>query len=81
MRVRYVDGTQRLVLDQDRNVVEPYTVCVTDSSIYNWWNVHNLLINDGGEEFIPNRSVICLSEMNFSSRRSVYLLFESDTNG
>jgi hypothetical protein len=78
MRARWVDGTRRLVLDQDRNVVEPYTVCVTNSSIYNWWNVHNLLINDGGEEFIPNRSVICLSEMNFSSRRSVYLLFESE---
>lgn len=78
MRARRVEGTNRIILSERERIAEPYTICVTDSAAHNWWHIHHQLINDGGEEFIPNRSVTCLSEMKFSPRRSVYLLYESE---
>lgn len=55
---------------------QAYRVCVKDAS--DWEEVHNYIINENEIDGIPNRKIDCISEMQFSSKRSTYNISDEE---
>jgi subtilisin family serine protease len=52
------------------NVSQSYVICVKNEE--DWEEIHNYIINENEIDGIPNRKIECISELPFSSKRSVY---------
>ena len=63
-------NTGRVIVTTSDNDVQPYTVCVKDPS--DWVEIHDYIINENEIDNIPNRRIDCTSEMQCSTKRSVY---------
>lgn len=52
------------------NEPQAYTVCVKDEN--DWEEIHNYIINENEIDGIPNRRIDCITDLPFSTKRSVY---------
>ena len=60
-----------IVIDEiSSDIPQAFTVCIKDPS--DWEEIHNYIINVNEIDGIPNRRISCISEMQCSSKRSVY---------
>lgn len=79
MRTEINEVGRVIVIDEiPDNVPQPYTICVKDSS--DWNEIHEYIINDSDIDGIPNRKITCISEMECSSKRSVYEMSNEEAN-
>lgn len=60
------------------NKPQAYTICVKDPS--DWEEIHNYIVNENEIDGIPNRKVECISELQFSPKRSVYNISSEEAN-
>lgn len=71
MRTEVTKAGRVVVIDTTpKDSPQPYIVCVKDPS--DWEEIHNYIINDNEIDGIPNRKIECISDLQLSSKRSVY---------
>jgi len=71
MRTELNESGRVIVIDEfSSDTPQAFTVCVKDPS--NWEEIHNYIIEENEIDNIPNRKITCISEMECSSKRSVY---------
>ena len=71
MRTELSESGRVLVFDDiSSDTPQAFTVCIKNPS--DWEEIHNYIINENEIDGIPNRRITCISEMQCSSKRSVY---------
>ena len=71
MRTELSQAGRVIVIDEiSSDTPQAFTVCIKDPS--DWEEIHNYIINENEIDGIPNRRISCISEMQCSSKRSVY---------
>ena len=71
MRTELNEVGRVLVIDEfSSDTPQAFTVCVKNPS--DWEEIHNYIIEENEIDGIPNRRISCISEMQCSSKRSVY---------
>jgi len=71
MRTELSESGRVLVFDDiSSDIPQAFTVCIKNPS--DWEEIHNYIINENEIDGIPNRRITCISEMQCSSKRSVY---------
>ena len=71
MRTELSESGRVLVFDDiSSDTPQAFTVCIKNPS--DWEEIHNYIINENEIDGIPNRRITCVSEMQCSSKRSVY---------
>ena len=76
-----VNSNGRVIVSDDainNDTPQEFSVCVKNES--DWLEIHNYIINVNEIDNIPNRKIDCKSEMNFSPKRSVYLMSVNEAN-
>lgn len=71
MRTEVNDIGRVIVIDELPNdAPQAFRVCVKDAA--DWEEIHNYIINENEIDGIPNRKIDCISELECSSKRSIY---------
>ena len=71
MRTEISDSGRVIVIDEfSSDTPQAFTVCIKNPS--DWEEIHNYIINENEIDQIPNRKISCISEMQCSTKRSVY---------
>jgi hypothetical protein len=71
MRTEVNEAGRVIVIDEfSSDTPQSFTVCVKDPT--DWEEIHNYIIEENEIDGIPNRRISCISEMQCSSKRSVY---------
>jgi len=71
MRTELNEVGRVIVIDEfSSDTPQAFTVCVKNPS--DWEEIHNYIIEENEIDGIPNRRITCVSEMQCSSKRSVY---------
>ena len=76
-----LNSAGRIIVSDDSitdDTSQDFTVCVKDES--DWTEIHNYIINENDIDDIPNRKISCISDMNFSPKRAVYLMSVNEAN-
>ena len=73
MRTELNELGKVLVINEvsDTNL-QAYTICVKNPE--DWQEIHDYIITVSDIEGIPKRKIKCISDLNFSSKRSTYNL-------
>ena len=71
MRTEISEAGRVVVIDEfSSDTPQAFTVCIKNPS--DWEEIHNYIINENEIDGIPNRRISCISEMQCSTKRSVY---------
>lgn len=71
MRTEVNDIGRVIVIDELPNdAPQAFRVCVKNPA--DWEEIHNYIINENEIDGIPNRKIDCISELECSSKRSIY---------
>ena len=71
MRTEISEAGRVIVIDEfSSDTPQAFTVCIKNPS--DWEEIHNYIINENEIDGIPNRRISCISEMQCSTKRSVY---------
>ena len=77
MRTELNEVGRVIVVDEfSSDTPQAFTVCIKNPS--DWEEIHNYIINENEIDGIPNRRISCISEMQCSSKRSVYEMSASE---